>query len=75
MPHLPDAATVEEIVVTDRGIPVVRLVAVEAAPLIEELTRQGVLSKPARPQRPTAGGAPRVRARGPVAEMVGEQRR
>ncbi len=65
----------EEVVVTDRGVPVARLLPVDAAPLIEQLTRQGVLSKPRRSQRPTARGASRVPARGSVSELVSEQRR
>lgn len=65
----------EEVVVTDRGIPVVRLVAVDTAPLLERLTRQGVVSRPRSARRPTASGAPRVRARGSVSDLVSEQRR
>jgi prevent-host-death family protein len=65
----------EEVVVTDRGIPVVRLVAVDSAPLLEQLTRQGVVSRPRRAVRPMASGAPRVRARGSVSDLMGEQRR
>jgi prevent-host-death family protein len=65
----------EEVVVTDRGMPVVRLVAVDTAPLLEQLTRQGVVSRSRRPGRPTASGARRVRARGPVSDLVSEQRR
>ncbi len=65
----------EEVVVTDRGTPVVRLVAVDTAPLLEQLTRQGVVSRPRRADRPTASGAPRVRARGSVSDLVSEQRR
>lgn len=64
-----------EIVVTDRGTPVARLTSVETAPLIEQLTQRGVLSRPSQPGRPTARGASRVHARGPVAELIGEQRR
>jgi len=64
----------EEVVVTDRGIPVARLLAVDTAPLLEQLVQRGVLSKP-RGDRPVARGAERVRARGPVAELVSEQRR
>ncbi|MGH3754848.1 MAG: hypothetical protein ACRDRP_19545 [Pseudonocardiaceae bacterium] len=60
---------------TDRGVPVARLLSVEAAPLIEQITRQGVLSKPRRPQRPAARGVSRVTARGSVSELVSEQRR
>lgn len=65
----------EEVLITDRGVPVARLLPVDAAPLIEQLTRQGVLSKPRRSQRPTASGVSRVRARGSVSELVSEQRR
>jgi prevent-host-death family protein len=65
----------EDVVVTERGIPVARLSSIDAAPLIETLTRQGVLGKPRVSQRPLASGSPRVRARGPVAELVSEQRR
>lgn len=65
----------EEVVVTDRGTPVVRLVAVDTAPLLEQLTQQGVVSRPRSARRPTASRTPRVRARGPVSELVSEQRR
>ncbi|BBZ48342.1 hypothetical protein MHEI_00590 [Mycobacterium heidelbergense] len=65
----------EEVVVTDRGTPVVRLVAVDTAPLLEQLTKQGVVSRPRSAGRPTATGAPRVRARGSVSDLVSEQRR
>ena len=65
----------EEIVVTDRGTPVARLLAVETAPLLEQLVQRGVLSRPLRADRPPARGASRVHARGPVADLVSEQRR
>jgi prevent-host-death family protein len=64
----------EEIVVTDRGIPVARLLPVDTAPLLEQLVKAGVLSNPRRADRPTARSAPRVRASGPVADLVSEQR-
>lgn len=64
----------EEIVVTERGIPVVRLLAVDTAPLLDQLVRRGVLSKPSRGDRPAARGAARVHAGGPVADLVSEQR-
>lgn len=65
----------EEVVVTDRGIPVARLVPVDAAPVLERLTREGVVSPPRRAFRPKAVGRKRVRARGPVSQLVSEQRR
>ncbi|HWK29097.1 MAG TPA: type II toxin-antitoxin system prevent-host-death family antitoxin [Solirubrobacter sp.] len=64
----------EEVVVTDRGVPVARLVAVDTAPRLEQLMRQGVLGRPSAP-RPSARGAARVRARAPVSDLVGQQRR
>jgi len=65
----------EEVIVTDRGTPVARLLPVDTAPLLDQLTQRGVLSRPRRSSRPTASGAPRVHASGPVAELVSEQRR
>lgn len=65
----------EEVVVTDRGTPVARLMPVNTAPLLERLTRQGVLSKPRNAARPSAGAVSRVHAHGSVSDLVGEQRR
>ncbi|TLP71792.1 type II toxin-antitoxin system Phd/YefM family antitoxin [Nesterenkonia sphaerica] len=65
----------EEVIVTERGTPVARLLSVDTAPLLEQLTQSGVLSKPRRADRPSASGISRVHARGPVAELVSEQRR
>lgn len=65
----------EEIVVTDRGTPVARLLAVDAAPLLDQLVERGVLGKPRTANRAVARRASRVRASGPVADLVSEQRR
>lgn len=65
----------EEVVVTDRGTPVARLIAVDTAPLLERLTREGGLSRPRRAGRPTASGASRAHADRPVSELVNEERR
>ncbi len=65
----------EEVVVTDRGTPVVRLLAVDTAPLLDQLIARGVLSKPRRADRPAARGIARAQASGPVSELVSEQRR
>jgi prevent-host-death family protein len=65
----------EEVVVTDRGTPVARLVPVDTTPLLDRLVQQGVVSRPSRPGRPAARSADRVHARGPVADLVDEQRR
>lgn len=66
--------TGEEVVITDRGTPVARLLPVDAAPLIDQLVQRGLLSKPRRADRPAARGAARVHASGPVADLVSEQR-
>ena len=65
----------DEIVVTERGTPVARLVPVDAAPLLERLARQGVLSPPSDAARPSARATTRVSARGWVSDLFGEQRR
>jgi prevent-host-death family protein len=64
----------EEVVITDRGTPVARLTAVDSTPLLEQLTASGVISRPRSADRPVATRANRVRASGPVAELVSEQR-
>lgn len=64
----------EEVVVTDRGTPVARLLAVDTAPLLEQLVQSGVISRPRRADRPAARTARRARATGPVADLVSEQR-
>ncbi len=64
----------EEVVLTDRGTPVARLLPVDTAPLLDQLVQRGVLSRPHRADRPAARGAARVRASGPVADLVSEQR-
>lgn len=65
----------EEIVITERGIPVARLLPIASAPLIEQLSQQGVLGKPRQAGRPPARGIARARATDPVSELVTEQRR
>lgn len=65
----------EDVVITDRGTPVARLVAVDSTPLLEELTRAGVLSRPVSDTRPSARSARRVVASGSVSDLINEQRR
>ncbi len=64
----------DEVVVTDRGVPVARLLPINAAPLIEQLTEQGILGRPQRAERPDAQRVVRARATEPVSDLVGEQR-
>jgi prevent-host-death family protein len=65
----------EEVIVTDRGLPVARLLGLSSTATLERLTAEGLIGRPARADRPTASGRPRPRARRPVADMVSEQRR
>jgi prevent-host-death family protein len=65
----------EEVVVTDRGVPVARLLGINAAARLERLAAEGVIGQPERQQRPSASGRSRPRARRPVAKLVSEQRR
>jgi prevent-host-death family protein len=69
----------EEIVVTDRGTPVARILAIHTAPLLDQLVERGVLRAPRRPNRPIARGAARVTpsggSAGAIADLVSEQRR
>ncbi len=64
-----------EIVVTDRGIPVVRLLGIGTVETLERLTAEGVIARPEKANRPTATGRLRPTARQSVADLVGEQRR
>jgi prevent-host-death family protein len=64
-----------EVVVTDRGVPVARLLALEATDTLERLTAEGVIARPERSKRPTASGRRRPRARTNMADLVSEQRR
>lgn len=69
------ASSGEEILVTDRGIPVARLLGVNAAPLLERLIAEGVISRVERTSRPKAINHQRVPSTASVADLVTEQRR
>lgn len=65
----------EEIVVTERGMPVARLIGLRTRTALERLTDEGVIARPIKPHRPTVKGRQRPRPRRPVAEVISEQRR
>ena len=64
-----------DIVITDRGTPVARIVALDSTPVIDRLTAQGVISRPVASTRPVAGDRNRPAPKRPVAGIVTEQRR
>jgi prevent-host-death family protein len=63
-----------EIVVTDRGVPVARIMPIDSTPLLERLVAEGVISKPKVAKRPITRDQ-LVKARGSVSDFVGAQRR
>jgi prevent-host-death family protein len=65
----------EDVVVTDRGMPVARLVGLTSAGTLQRLVADGVIGRPASATRPTATGRERPRPRHPVSDIVSEQRR
>jgi prevent-host-death family protein len=65
----------EEIIITEHGIPVVRLTAVESTPKLDQLRRDGVIGRSGVASRPAAGGRSRPRPRHAVADRVSADRR
>jgi prevent-host-death family protein len=65
----------DEVVITDRGVPVARLLGLGATATLERLAAEGVIGPASVGRRPAASGRPRPRPRRPVAEVVSEQRR
>lgn len=64
-----------ELVITDRGLPIARVVPIESSGLLAHLTEQGIISAPASPQRPRATGRPRATARRLISDEVSAARR
>ena len=64
----------DEVVITDRGVPVARILGLTTASTLEQLTQQGIIARPARQSRPTARGRHRPRSKRPIADIVSEQR-
>jgi len=64
-----------DVVITDRGTPVARIVALDSTSVIDRLTEQGIISRPTRASRPVAGDRPRPTPKRSVADIVSQQRR
>lgn len=71
--YLELAAAGEEIVVTDRGRPIARLVAATTASKLDELVAAGIAHRPTRSKRAWTG--PRLRVSGGLGDLVAGQRR
>lgn len=64
----------ERIIVTDRGLPVACLGPAEEDSLLDRLEREGVLTRAKTRKRPIARKGTRIKADGPVADLVTEMR-
>jgi prevent-host-death family protein len=64
----------DEVVITDRGVPVARLLGLTTAATLERLAAEGVIGRPVAAGRPRASGRSRPRSRRPLADIVSEQR-
>lgn len=64
----------EEVLITERGKPVARLLGIGAAGEIERLVQEGVIRRAKRRPEP-ASSKKRIRATGSVSDLVKEQRR
>jgi prevent-host-death family protein len=65
----------DEVVITDHGVPVARLLGLTTTATLERLGAEGVIGRPAAARRPRASGRPRPRPGRPLADIVSEQRR
>lgn len=63
----------EEVVVTDRGRPVARLIGAGVPSALERLTDEGRVSRPTH-HRPSARGLRRIEAQGGASEYVTSER-
>jgi prevent-host-death family protein len=70
--HLDRVEQGAEIMVTRRGRPIARLSAVDRPDPLEELLGRGLITPPEQPRSPRRA---QVHARGPVSDLVAEQRR
>jgi prevent-host-death family protein len=64
----------EEVIVTDRGVPVARLLGISATATLQRLAADGVIGRDVSARRPIATGRPRPRSLRPVSDIVSEQR-
>jgi prevent-host-death family protein len=65
----------EEVVVTDRGVPVARLLGMSATATLQRLAADGVIGRDVSARRPAAAGRERPQARRSAAEIISDQRR
>lgn len=64
----------EDVVVTDRGVPVARIVGLDATTALARLAEDGVIARASAPARPQVPGRRRARPRTPVSDEVSRLR-
>ena len=64
----------QEVLITERGIPVARLVAVDATTTLERLVVEGKIARPSVARRPIAVGRKKPPSTLPVADFVTQLR-
>ena len=72
--YLQRAAKGDEVVVTDRGRPLARIVSAAMPSRLERLIAEGVITPPKRPAT-SAWKHPLIKAKGGVSDLIKEQRR
>jgi prevent-host-death family protein len=65
----------DEVVITERGLPVARLVPVESRPTLARLTEEGIVAPPRSSRRPRAAGVRRPKVGVSLSDVVSDQRR
>ncbi len=73
--YLDQARAGDEVVITERGVPIARLLGLTAAATLERLAADGIIGRATASPRPAASGQPRPRPSRPVADQVSDQRR
>jgi prevent-host-death family protein len=63
-----------EVIITDRGMPVARLLGLSTTATLERLAAEGIIGRPAG-RRPAAAGRVRPRPRRALSSVVSDQRR
>src|ERR1700722_1944166 len=64
----------EEVIVTDRGVPVARLLGMSATATLQRLAADGVIGRDVSARRPAATGRTRPRPLRPVSDIISDHR-
>jgi prevent-host-death family protein len=64
----------EDLVVTDRGLPVARITGIDATPRIQRLIEQGVIARPKHPRQPIDPNERVPTPRRPLSDIISEMR-